>query len=129
MKVGLQARTSVFTERDNNLIGNIGLIMERWKQYFYETLNIKNDVQIREEAMYRALNEQIRPPTKEDVREIIRTLKKNKSPGEDNISAQLILYFCKLFYMFRMVTPPIIRSICNCNCNIWHWSYFGKCSV
>jgi len=32
-----------------------------------------------------------------------------------------LLYFCKLFYMFRVVTPPIIRSTYNCNYRIWHW--------
>jgi len=26
-----------------------------------------------------------------------------------------LLYFCKVFYMFRVVTPPIIRSTYNCN--------------
>jgi hypothetical protein len=26
-----------------------------------------------------------------------------------------LLYFCKLLYMFRVVTPPIIRSTYNCN--------------
>jgi hypothetical protein len=40
-----------------------------------------------------------------------------------------LLYFCKLLYMFRVVTPPIIRSTCNCNYSIWHWSNFEKCSV
>jgi hypothetical protein len=38
-------------------------------------------------------------------------------------------YFCKLLFMFRVVTPPIIRSTYNCNYSIWHWSDFGKCSV
>jgi hypothetical protein len=33
-----------------------------------------------------------------------------------------LLNFCKLLYMFRVVTPPIIRSIYNCNYSIWHWS-------
>jgi hypothetical protein len=33
-----------------------------------------------------------------------------------------LLYFCKLLYMFWVVTPPIIRSTYNCNYNIWHWS-------
>jgi len=33
-----------------------------------------------------------------------------------------LLYFCKLLYMFWVVTPPIIRSIYNCNYSIWHWS-------
>ena len=40
-----------------------------------------------------------------------------------------LLYFCKLLYMFRVVTPPIIRSTYNCNHSIWLWSNFGKCSV
>jgi len=92
MKVCFQPRTSIFTERDNNLIGNIRLIIERLKQYFYETLNIKDDVQIRVEAICRVLNEQIGPPTIKDVREIIIILKNNKSPGGDNISAELIEY-------------------------------------
>jgi len=33
-----------------------------------------------------------------------------------------LLYFCKLLYMFRVVTPPIIRSTYKCNYSIWHWS-------
>jgi len=33
-----------------------------------------------------------------------------------------LLYFCKLLYMSRVVTPPIIRSTYNCNYSIWHWS-------
>jgi len=42
---------------------------------------------------------------------------------------QNLLYFCKLLYMFRVVTPPVIRSTYNYNCSIWHWLNFGKCSV
>jgi hypothetical protein len=33
-----------------------------------------------------------------------------------------LLCFCKLLYMFRVVTSPIIRSTYNCNYSIWHWS-------
>jgi hypothetical protein len=32
-----------------------------------------------------------------------------------------LLYFCKMPYMFRVLTPPIIRSTYNCNYSIWHW--------
>jgi len=35
-----------------------------------------------------------------------------------------LLYFCKLLYMFRLVTPPIIRSTYNCNYSYtcsWWW--------
>jgi hypothetical protein len=40
-----------------------------------------------------------------------------------------LLYIRKLLYMFRVVTPAIIRSTYNCNYSIWHWSNFGKCGV
>ena len=33
-----------------------------------------------------------------------------------------LLYFCKLLYMFRVLTPPIIRSTYNCNYSISYWS-------
>jgi len=48
---------------------------------------------------------------------------------EQDATMYILLYFCKLLYMFRVVTPPIIRSTYNCNYSIWHWSNFGKCSV
>ena len=41
----------------------------------------------------------------------------------------LYSYFCKLLYMFWVVTPPIISSTHNCNYSIWHGSNFRKCSV
>jgi hypothetical protein len=41
MKAGLQPRTPICKGRDNNLSGNGRLIMDKWKQYFSETLNIE----------------------------------------------------------------------------------------
>jgi len=40
------------------------MIMEKWEQYFYETLNVKDNVEIREEVMYHGLKEQIEPQQK-----------------------------------------------------------------
>jgi hypothetical protein len=77
---------------DNNLIGNDRLIMEIWKQYFYETVNIKDNVEVREAVIYQGFEEQIEPPTKDEVWEITRTLKNNQLPGEDYISAEIIKY-------------------------------------
>ena len=48
IKAGFQPRMSAYKERDNNLIGNDRLVMERRKQNFCGTLNIKDDVEIRE---------------------------------------------------------------------------------
>jgi hypothetical protein len=53
MEAGYQPQNSICKDRNNNVIGNDLLIMERWKQYFYKTLNIKDDVEIRKEVIYR----------------------------------------------------------------------------
>jgi len=50
--------------RDSNFIGNDQLRTERWKQYFYETLNIHDDVEISEEVICQGPEEQIEPPNK-----------------------------------------------------------------
>jgi len=41
---------------------------------------------------------------------------------QQDATMYILLYFCKLLYMFRVVTPPIMRSTYNCNYSIWHWS-------
>jgi hypothetical protein len=38
--------------------------MERWKQYFYETLNIKDNVKIREKIIHQGPEKQTETPTK-----------------------------------------------------------------
>jgi hypothetical protein len=48
MKANFQPQSSICKDGNNNLIGNDQLITERWKQYFYETFNIQDDMEIRE---------------------------------------------------------------------------------
>ena len=33
-----------------------------------------------------------------------------------------VYFICKLLYMFRVVSPPIISSTNNCIYSIWYWS-------
>ena len=66
------------------------MIVERWKQHSYETLASNDDMEImEEEVIYQGPEVKIEPSTEHEVWEI-RTLKNKKSPGEDNISAELI---------------------------------------
>jgi len=81
LKAGVQPGTSVCSTRDNNLIGSDRLIMARWKQHFYDSLNSKDDMEMRIEVMYEGPEVQIEHLTRDEVWEIIRTLKNNKSPG------------------------------------------------
>lgn len=82
IKVSFWLSTSVCKERVNTLTGNDPLFMEIQK-YFYETLNSKDDMDIRDEGLYA----QTELPTKDEVQKIMRTSKNNQSLGEDNISA------------------------------------------
>jgi hypothetical protein len=50
---------SICKDTDNNLIGNERLITGRWKQHFCETLNSKDDMEIREEVIYQGPEVQI----------------------------------------------------------------------
>jgi len=43
-------------------------------------------------------------------------------PVQQDATIHSLLYFRKLLYMFRVITPPIISSTYNCNYSIWHWS-------
>jgi hypothetical protein len=67
--------------------------MEIGKQYLYENLNIKDDMEIREDIS--RTEKQVEPPTKDKVWEILRILKNNKSAAESNISVELIHYWKK----------------------------------
>jgi hypothetical protein len=64
--------------------------MDVWKQYFYAALNSKDNVD--EEVIYQGPKEQIEAPAKDEVWEIIRRFKNNKSLGENSISAEFIKY-------------------------------------
>ena len=33
-----------------------------------------------------------------------------------------VYFICKLLYMFRVVSPPIIRNTNNCIYSVWYWS-------
>jgi len=39
---------------------------------------------------------------------------------QQDVTMYSLLYFSKLLYIFRVVTPSIIRSTYNCNYSIWH---------
>jgi len=51
---------------------------------------------------------------------VLRKYIPNLFPTRCNVTQ--FIYICKLLYMFRLVSPPIIRSTHNCIYSICHLS-------
>lgn len=92
MTQGFKPRTNVCKDKQGNLITEPDDILKRWSEYFMELL--KGDRTTRSIALFEAdhdpLNtENLTPPTFEEVRISIQSLKNNKSPGSDGLAAEL----------------------------------------
>jgi hypothetical protein len=62
-------------------------------------------------VIYQGPEQQSEPPRRDEVWEVMRTLKNNKSPGEDNISAELTWYrHKKLWKEIHTLTDVIWAS-------------------
>lgn len=91
-KRGFQPRTSMCKAKGGDLICHKNGILDRWREYFHELLNVDSGV--------RQQNSSKRPyegndgkecsaPSREDVISAINSLKNNKAPGNDSLSAEL----------------------------------------
>jgi hypothetical protein len=92
LKTGFQPRTSMCKDEDGKLIGDDMLVMNSWGQYFSELLYSNSEISVSENIVYQGAEPYIEAPTGDEAFEVIRALKTNKPPGEDNISAELITY-------------------------------------
>jgi hypothetical protein len=75
----------------HHLIYDIKAILDRWKEYFSELLNIESNFE-KEEIIVIPPNEdcQLNDPTYNEVKNIIIKLKSHRSPGPDNVPAELL---------------------------------------
>lgn len=92
MRKGYQARTVHYKNKEGNLISNEEEVVERWKEYFDELLNegAEGMEEGSQQDEIETLKEEIEQPTKEEIYNIIETLKNNKSPGHNGITAENI---------------------------------------
>jgi hypothetical protein len=76
---------------NGDLITEKALVLQRWRQYFCELLN-REDLMVRRYQENTLLNTdtEITIPTYEEINGIINTMKSNRAPGPDNITAELI---------------------------------------
>jgi hypothetical protein len=61
MKASFQPRTSICKDRDNSSTGNDQVITERWKWHFCEALDMKDNMEIKNELIYQGSEVQTEP--------------------------------------------------------------------
>jgi hypothetical protein len=77
-------------DENGDLLADTHNILNRWKNYFSQLLNVNNVGDVRQIEVHTA--EQLVPdPRRLEVEIAIAKLKKYKSPGSDQIPAELIL--------------------------------------
>lgn len=78
---------------NGKLITNDEEIIDRWKEYFQELLNNNDNEEEEQEnkdTQYNGPHLNIPPPTREEVEQQVKKLQNHKSPGEDEITNELI---------------------------------------
>jgi hypothetical protein len=88
-KKGYQSRTNTVKEENGDLLADSHSILNRWKNYFCQLLNIHGVNDVRQTKIYTA--ERLVPePSSFEVKIAIGKLKRYKSPGIDQIPVELI---------------------------------------
>jgi hypothetical protein len=87
--MGYQPRNNLVKDENGDLLGDSNNILNRWKNYFSQLLNVHNVIAVRQIEIY--MVEPLVPgPSRLEVEIAIAKLKKYKSPGSDQIPAELI---------------------------------------
>jgi hypothetical protein len=112
-KRGYQPRTSLVKHDNGNLLEDSHNILNRWRNYFSQLLNVHNVSDVRQIEVHTA-EPIVAGPSGLEVQIAIAKLKKYKSPGSDQIPAELIVagakYYClSSTYLFILF---VIRKNC-----------------
>jgi hypothetical protein len=87
---GFQPKSLKINDTNGQLLSDTTGIAKRWKEYFQELLNRPTIQQRRTPHVLKSVEPLVETPAYEEVVEAVQKLKPNKSPGEDNIPAELI---------------------------------------
>jgi hypothetical protein len=88
-KKGYQPRTNLVRNSRGSLLADLYKILYMWKNYFCRLLNVHGAVGVRQTEMHTA--EPFMPePSASDVEVPVGKMKRCKSPGVDQIPAELI---------------------------------------
>jgi hypothetical protein len=88
-KKGYQPRTDIVKDEKGDLVTDCNSILARWRDHFSQLLNVFGVNDVRKTEIHTA--ETLMPePSVFDVELAIEKLKRHKSPGVDQIPAELI---------------------------------------
>jgi len=89
IKKGYQPRTRIVKDEKGDLVADSHSIMARWRDYFSQILNVHGVSDVRQAEIHTAEPLVLKPSALE-VELAIEKLKSHKSPGIDQIPAELI---------------------------------------
>jgi len=116
IKEGFKARTNFITDINGHIISDPSEIVNKFQEYFEELLNNKNsrfgnnNNEKYKEIVYHTAEPELPAPNIEEIGIIIKSLKNNKSPGEDNINPELL----------KIAGKEILINIHQIIANIWN---------
>jgi hypothetical protein len=98
LKKGYQPRTNVVKDEKGDLVADSHSILARWRNHFFQLLNVHgvNDVKQTEVQTAEPL---VPEPNDSEVEMAIEKLKRHKSPGIDQIPAELIKVRGRTIYL------------------------------
>ena len=89
VKKGYQPRTGIAKDEKGDLVADSHSIMARWRNYFFQILNVHGVSELRQAEIHTAVP-LLPEPGALEVELAIENLKSHKSPGIDQIPAELI---------------------------------------
>jgi hypothetical protein len=88
-KTGYQPRSNVVKDEKGDLVADYHSILDRWKNHCFQLLNIHGINYVRQTEIH-AAEPLVPEPSASEVEMAIEKLKRHKSPGIDQIPAELI---------------------------------------
>jgi hypothetical protein len=88
-KKGYQPRTNLVKDERGDLLADPHKILNRWKNFFWQQLNVHGAGGVMQTAMHTA-EPFVPQPSASEAEVAIGKLKRYKSPGADQIAAELI---------------------------------------
>ena len=98
-KMGYQPRTSIVKDEKGDLVADPHSIVARWRNYFSQPLNVHEVKDVRQAEIH-TVEPLVPEPSAFEVELAIEKLKNHKSPGIDQIPAELIKVGGRTYYFY-----------------------------